>query len=230
MGEQVDERSDFGDRPRTHEDFNHLRRYEWAVPKVAGMRVLDVASGSGYGTRLLSQQSDVVGLEVDEGQASRSRSRGLDVRTASVPPFDLPDGSFDAVVSFETIEHVDDDSGFVSEIRRVLKPGGLLLLSTPNKALSSPDGPPSNPYHVREYHLADLEALLSSFQRVKVFSQAVLPPKSHRRVNAYRVLARFPALCRPERWWDRPAHGDAKIRPLKPGDSPKYFVLEAVRP
>jgi SAM-dependent methyltransferase len=81
------------------------------------------------------------------------------------------DGSFDAAVSFQVIEHVRDDAAFVSEIRRVLKPGAVVLLTTPNRTYRlRPGQKPWNRFHLREYSAPELEALLrGSFRQNAVW-------------------------------------------------------------
>ncbi|MCG7754945.1 class I SAM-dependent methyltransferase, partial [Flavihumibacter cheonanensis] len=70
------------------------------------------------------------------------------------------DDAFDAVVSFETLEHLEDHDGLLREFRRVLKPGGFLLISSPDKAVYSERLQNRNPFHLRELHRDELEALL----------------------------------------------------------------------
>jgi SAM-dependent methyltransferase len=155
------ERLDVGRRtPRTKEECEHLARYVWAA-KLARGEVLDVACGTGYGARLLGRNAMVSGVDRDEQAVNVARSRVTGTfLVAEVPPIPFDDRAFDFVVCFETVEHVSDDERFMSEIARVLRPGGRLLISTPNKDVSSPDGAPANPWHVREYTLASLTALV----------------------------------------------------------------------
>ena len=94
---------------------------------------------------------------------------------------DIPDASFDLIASFETIEHVPDDRAYVDETARVLRPGGMLLVSTPDRRLGS-IGPrlrkvPSNPFHIREYSRRELIDLLSRrFEIVEEFGQNFANP------------------------------------------------------
>jgi SAM-dependent methyltransferase len=80
-----------------------------------------------------------------------------------VPPLPFDDEVFDCVVSFQVIEHIRNDKRFVSEVMRVLKPGGKFIVTTPNRPMSLT----RNPWHVREYRPEELEMLLSGFTHVK---------------------------------------------------------------
>jgi SAM-dependent methyltransferase len=223
------ERIDLESEALSHVKLKHLGRYEWAAPQVAG-RVLDVACGTGYGTAMLARRSDVSGLDADPGAVELARRRvphGTFQR-GELPPIPWSPASFDAVVSFETIEHIDDDAAYLAEIRRVLRPGGLLLLSTPNKEVNSPHGPPANPWHVREYRLEDLLALLEGFDEVEVWMQDAVPRTLSER-SARKLVARFPSLCKPGRWWDRLAHGDGAVESWDGSSAPRNWVLRARR-
>jgi ubiquinone/menaquinone biosynthesis C-methylase UbiE len=137
---------------RTRREF-HLDRYRFASARVAGSRVLDCASGTGYGIRYLIETGKAasgIGVEIDtqavEYALQRHRVQGAAFVCASGDCMPLPDACVDVVTSFETIEHVADDERLIDEFHRVLRPNGLLFISTPNHwplAVS--------PYHVREY-------------------------------------------------------------------------------
>lgn len=81
--------------------------------------------------------------------------------SGNLPPLPYKDGTFDSVVSFQVIEHIDDDHAFLAEIHRVLKPGGVALITTPNRLQSLS----RNPWHVREYTVKELKALAQSVFR-----------------------------------------------------------------
>jgi ubiquinone/menaquinone biosynthesis C-methylase UbiE len=143
----------------------HLARYQLAAKTVQGPRVLDIACGTGVGAGLLTGAATcVVGTDIAvdaiETAARRVPERYVLLLSSGLAlPF--PDDCFTAVVSFETIEHVDDDLGFLRELHRVLTPGGTLLLSTPNALVTLPvDGVPRNPFHVREYTPTELSGLV----------------------------------------------------------------------
>ncbi|MDO9708727.1 methyltransferase domain-containing protein [Paracraurococcus lichenis] len=124
-----------------------------------------MAAGEGYGTALLSQVArSVIGVEIDAatvGAAGREFGRGnLRYLCADARSLPLPDACVDVVVSFETLEHFDRQDHFLDECRRVLRPGGLLIISTPDKAVYSAPGAPPNPFHVRELDRPEFEELL----------------------------------------------------------------------
>lgn len=216
--------------PRTSDEWAHLERYEWAKDRVRG-RVLDVASGTGYGTAILSSRAQAVGveLEVDAiGFALAHHGVGRPFIACRLPSLAFADESFDCVVSFETIEHIEDDIGFLVEVRRVLGLGGVLLLSTPNKAFSSPNGPPANPFHVREYLLEDLTAMLdkSGFQDVQLYAQ-YQEPRTLRGWVARRALGVAARLGRnvgtPR--LDRSGHGGPEVTDPEPRATATFWVV-----
>jgi 2-polyprenyl-3-methyl-5-hydroxy-6-metoxy-1,4-benzoquinol methylase len=116
----------------------HLERYRFAFDRLRpGLRVLDIACGAGYGSGILVERGcEVVGADCDERTVELAASRidGAEFRTANALALPFADASFDVVVTFETIEHVADGAGFLAEMRRVLRPGGTLICSTPNIA------------------------------------------------------------------------------------------------
>ncbi len=150
----------------------HLARYRWAADRASGLRVLDAACGTGYGSRILSEAGarHVVSMDVSEGASGTAFVR------ADATQLPAKNGAFDLYVSFETLEHVEEDRALLAEARRVLAPGGTFLCSTPNRDFLSPgltlNDRPRNPYHVREYSIAEFEALLGSvFRRLSLFGQ-----------------------------------------------------------
>lgn len=163
--------------------YQHIARYEWALAFVEGRNVVEAACGTGYGSEMIlkggARRVDCFDVSEEAINAARKRykAKELHFETADVTQLPVADDSYDVFVSLETIEHVDDDRGFVTEVRRVLKPGGKFICSTPNRALTNPgtsiNDRPFNPFHVREYTLNELESLLRPyFDRFDLYYQS----------------------------------------------------------
>ena len=144
----------------------HWHRYHFTAPLVAGLDVLDVACGEGYGSALLATRAaTVIGADIAQTAVDHARARyaavaNLGFRQADCAALPFAAASFDAVVSFETIEHIVAQEPFLDEIRRVLRPDGLLILSCPNKAEYSDRLGVANEFHVRELYRDELAALI----------------------------------------------------------------------
>jgi len=160
--------------------FEHLHRYFFARSLVRGNRVLDVACGEGYGSDILATGDvGVVGVDISGeavGHANQRYGRaGLRFVEASAAELPFPDASFDTVVSFETIEHHDLHQEMLGEIKRVLAPGGRLIISSPNRQYYSIEPGYSNPFHVKELFHEEFVALISQyFAHVMPFGQRVV--------------------------------------------------------
>jgi SAM-dependent methyltransferase len=141
----------------------HEAAYRWLLPRCAGAVVLDAGCGEGYGADLLSGVADlVVAADYDGPSVRHVRTRYPAVRPVRTNLVVLPVGSgrVDVVANCQVIEHLWDQEAFLAECRRVLRPGGTLLLTTPNRLTFSPgQDTPLNPFHTRELaadELADL--------------------------------------------------------------------------
>lgn len=151
----------------------HESRYRWAEGLARDRDVLDVACGVGYGTAILAEAGArrVLGVDVSPGAVDDARGRAGDRAEFAVGDLhNLPceDRSFDLVTCLETIEHVADPDRALSELRRVLRPDGLLLLSSPNRDVYIP----GNRFHVHEYTPDELEQALSAcFAHVRIHRQ-----------------------------------------------------------
>jgi SAM-dependent methyltransferase len=142
----------------------HASRYAFAQRFVASRRVLDVACGTGYGLGILRQAgARVIGIDVSTAAALEARGGDPETRVLVADGARLPfcDRSFEVIVSFETIEHLQNRERFLEELCRVLRDEGLLILSTPNANHTRPvNGKPRNPFHRFEYTPQELLAAL----------------------------------------------------------------------
>jgi ubiquinone/menaquinone biosynthesis C-methylase UbiE len=152
----------------------HLDRYRFACRRVKGKRVLDCATGTGYGVRLLREignAASVIGVDIDPRATDYGRRNHQVGSTwficSSADRLALPDGCIDIIVSFETLEHVPDDGALIGEFYRVLRPEGLLIVSTPNQWPLA-----DAPFHVREYDRQSFEAVLApGFDCLEIYNQ-----------------------------------------------------------
>ncbi|MBC7708638.1 MAG: class I SAM-dependent methyltransferase [Rhizobacter sp.] len=148
--------------------YEHWHRYLIAQQYVRGLRVLDVASGEGYGSHLLARDAAaVVGVDLSADAvlhaASRYPAANLKYIAASCIQIPQPDASFDVIVSFETIEHIMEHEAFLREVDRLLAPGGMFIISSPNRVEYSDRTGYKNEFHVKELDRAELKTLLDPF-------------------------------------------------------------------
>lgn len=142
----------------------HRAAYEFARARIAGGRVLDFGSGSGYGAAsLVAEGAMIVGVD---RVAPDAQNRGeVHFLRADLRDSPLADGAFDLVLSFQVIEHLEDPSDYLGAIARALSPEGTVLITTPNRLTS--DG--ENPFHVHEYVAEELaDALRTQFAEVQI--------------------------------------------------------------
>lgn len=148
--------------------YEHFHRYVFALEFTRGRRVLDAACGEGYGSALLATAAaDVTGVDISaeaiEHASKRYRADNLEFRQADCTALPFADNAFDCVVSFETLEHLENQHGLLGEFRRVIKPNGFLLISTPDKAVYSDRQEHQNEFHVAELYRDQFEELLADY-------------------------------------------------------------------
>lgn len=139
---------------------------------IAGGRVLDAACGAGWGTALLAERAaEAVGIDVSPpaiAEARREHGERASFHEGDLLETPFGDGEFDHVVCFEALAQAGETERALGELRRVLRPGGTLLVSAPNRGVY----PPGNPLHRSEITSAELETLLGArFARVAVHRQ-----------------------------------------------------------
>jgi len=141
-------------------------RYAWANRFCRGKKVLEIPCGMGWGTTLLTRARSVVGVDISAEAVAEARTRyakhNREFIVGSLQELDFKKETFEIVVCLEGIEHVGRDVGkcFIVEAHRVLKPGGLLLLSSPRHATREHSG---NPYHIYEYKLRELIEIIEPY-------------------------------------------------------------------
>lgn len=153
----------------------HRVAYEFAAARSHGSRVLDLGTGNGSGAGLLAATGAfVVGIDRVPPDPDVTHGVRFCVGDVDKPPF--REGFFDTVVSFQVVEHLLDPRSFLVSIGRLLAPGGVAFLSTPNRGRS--DG--VNPHHVREYALEELRDLLDRhFSEVELLGVGTSPRARH---------------------------------------------------
>lgn len=155
----------------------HLSRYAFTLDFCKGKRVLDAACGEGYGTAILSNYaSSIVGVDIDKETIEHAQQKykkdNVKFVASDVCKMPLPDNSFDVIVSFETLEHVDSHEALLNEFKRVLVPGGIMFISTPDKQYYTIEPNYHNPFHKKELFGHEFEALLkANFAHTKMFNQ-----------------------------------------------------------
>jgi len=195
------------------------------------------AGGAGFGLAMLADAGGrPVGIDYDAATLSdiqRRRSQSATLVRADATRLPLQSASFDVAVSFETIEHVTDAHALVAELRRIVKPGGRLVVSTPNRAFGPPERHTVNPFHIREFTSDELRALLREFfETVRLYGQR--PPKAYRYVPflmigphsepaalAWKALVRLPFGIR------NLIAMAVSGRPFYPGETDYYFDCES---
>jgi SAM-dependent methyltransferase len=147
---------------------DHMARYALAATMIQSTHeVLDVASGEGYGTALLAAVANrVTGMDrsaeaVEHASAKYVRPNLRYLRGNAEQMLDLRDEFFDVVVSFETIEHLQYPNTFLNEVKRVLKPTGFLIISTPDEEVFNEGRAAPNPFHLHEFSRYDFDVTLT---------------------------------------------------------------------
>ena len=161
--------------------YEHWHRYVFARAFARGKRVLDAACGEGYGSALLATTADsVLGVDISEAAVAHARARygdraNLRFERGDCTALELPAASFDLIVSFETLEHVEAQQALIAGFARTLADDGLLFVSSPDKRTYSDVSGFRNEFHVRELYREELLGLLAPhFPHVRLYGQKLL--------------------------------------------------------
>lgn len=164
----------------TRDTIDHLHRYAIASTYVQGKTVLDIASGEGYGSHLLSKTAKkVYGVDIDIDTITSAKikykAKNIEFLVGTTSQIPLEKDSVDVVISFETIEHHEYHEEMMLEIKRVLRPDGVLIVSTPDKLEYSDKRSFVNKFHVKELYKKDFSDLISKhFINYQMLSQAYI--------------------------------------------------------
>lgn len=155
----------------------HLHRYAVALDLVKDKIVLDIASGEGYGTHLLSFRAKIIkGVDIDVSSIKKAKLKykrnNLEFKAGSTSSIPYNDCYFDIVVSFETIEHHNEHEKMMEEIKRVLKPNGILIISSPDRLNYSEKRNFINKFHVKELYKEQFKSLINNhYQNANFYLQ-----------------------------------------------------------
>lgn len=211
---------------------DHLERYKFAAPRVRGAKVLDIACGSGYGSHLMLE----AGAEAVDGADISAEMVAFARKTYPDPRIRFQEGDirnfrgtapYDVITCFETIEHLTEYREAIANLFTLLKPGGKLYISSPNRIITSPKArsladKPSNVFHTQEFTMDELKALLEQ-GGFKIAPKAVYGQRFQRDFRNGLIRKLYRMAFRPE------ANSDPSLRPMGTL-APRYFMIVAERP
>ena len=175
----------------------HLHRYAFAKDFVAGKTVLDIACGEGYGSNLLAGTAlNVIGVDISTdtitNAAAKYKQANLTFKVGSASEIPVKNYSVDVVVSFETLEHHNLHEEMLSEIKRILVPGGLLIMSSPDKKNYTDIPGYKNPFHVKELYLSEFKKLINKyFKQADFLNQKLLTASLIVNTNAQKLFGEY---------------------------------------
>jgi len=162
--------------------YEHLHRYGFAKDFVKDKKVLDLASGEGYGSFILSETAEsVIGIDIDDlcirHASSKYLKDNLKFIKGSVTQIPIEENhTFDVIVCFEILEHIEGHEELMQEVKRLIKSDGVFIVSTPNKYIYSDQRNYHNPFHVKELYLEDFRKYLSdNFTYNYIYGLKVFP-------------------------------------------------------
>lgn len=148
--------------------YEHIHRYTFVSQFAKGKKVLDLACGEGYGSKLLSNVAEnVVGLDIDplalEHAHIKYNIKNLDFIRGSILEIPIKKKKFDVIVCFEGIEHIEEHEKFLSEVKQLMTEDGVFIVSSPNKKTYSDETGFKNPFHKKEMYLNEFKDLLGKY-------------------------------------------------------------------
>jgi len=198
-----------GERLEDYKNFSlidgiYTKPYIFASRFVKNNVVLDCGCGVGYGSYFLSHKAKkVVGIDISSRAIEKAKNtykrKNLNFYVMDVCNLNFEKNTFDIVVAFQLIEHLRDPLRFIEEIKRVLKPGGVFILATPNKRVTSlgdsslGDSRPICPFHEKEFDALELRNLFlhNGFRELEIFGQKTVNKKYRKEEEKYRKTVRI---------------------------------------
>jgi len=167
--------------PETNIYKEHVARYNFASKYIESKKVLDIACGSGYGSEILLEKGAkyVIGCDISEEAINYGKKHyqkeNMEFITNDIKKLDFSDEEFDCIVSFETLEHVKDQEKVMTELKRVLKKGGTLIISTPNLESRDNEEEEANSFHEKELTVKEFKKIVEKFfPKFELFSQRLI--------------------------------------------------------
>ncbi|MHB8481153.1 MAG: class I SAM-dependent methyltransferase [Nitrospiria bacterium] len=210
---------------------DHLERYRFASKYVSGKVVLDIACGTGYGTELLKEAGakSVTGVDISKkainDASQKHKISGVNFIEGSIIDFS-ESIKYDLIVSFETIEHVEDYKSALNNLKSLLNEDGILIISTPNRTVNSPqccsiDDKPGGLYHVREFTFDEFENTLttSGYETLGKYGQ------KQRKLIKNRYIFAFYYILSSKLKLLGNYHFKPEVLPQRDGLEPRYTVI-----
>ncbi|HLE48575.1 MAG TPA: class I SAM-dependent methyltransferase [Patescibacteria group bacterium] len=212
--------------------WDHVDRYKFVVPYIKSKTVLDIACGSGYGTLYLAENGakNVLGMDLSTSAITYAKKhyshKNVLYSVGNAESIPLKNNSIDVLVSFETIEHLNNYKNFIKEIQRVLKKNGLLIISTPNNITGTGS---KNPYHKKEFTFKEFRQLIEKqFVNINVYGQKPVLVKYIKFINEVTKMIKNEKL----RWMadtiGRIIFRGSKVMPIghiRNGFEPLYVII-----
>lgn len=203
--------------------YEHYHRYAFTKNLVSGKYVLDAACGEGYGSNILAGYAlQVDGIDIDSESVTHAKNKykkdNLRFKEASCIDLPYPDNGFDVIVSFETLEHLAEQEEMLSEFKRVLKPNGFIIISTPDKKYYSDEAGFTNEFHIKELYQNEFKSLLDKHWHAQEWYSQALSFQS--------ILENQSAT---NREFDYDVLNDSKLDNKNGLNLPKYHVVIAAK-
>jgi len=207
---------------------DHIARYEFALQFSTGIRVLDIACGSGYGSFILSKNAQFVdGIDISiesiHFAQSQYKKDNINFQVGDINNY-YSDKKYDLIVCFETLEHIENYKTVLKNLKSLLAPNGKLIISSPNRLITSPKCKDLNDrpgkYHIREFTILELKEIIKKIgfhiQTDLVYGQRI------QKYFSYSIMRWiYNTLMKPKK------RSNYKVLPIPNNKEPRYFIIVA---